>query len=426
MNILVIGSGGREHALVWKIAQSPRVKKIYCAPGNGGISHLAECVFISPEDSASLIEFAQKKKIDLTVVGPEAPLAKGLVDDFERAKLKVFGPTKKAAILEASKCFTKDFCAKYKIPTADYSFFNNTKDAKEFLEKQKNTPVVIKADGLAAGKGVIIAQNKVEAYRAIDDMIINEKFGEAGRRIVIEKFMEGEEASCMVITDGKNYITLASSQDHKRINDNDKGPNTGGMGAYSPAPVVTKDIHEKICKKVIEPLLAGMIQEDRPYRGILYAGLMIHKGEPKVVEFNCRFGDPEAQPILFRMKSDFVDLIEAALDGKLAETKVDYLDDTAVCVVLSSKGYPGSFDKGKPISGLDQFKKSKNVTVFHAGTKIDKGQVLTNGGRVLGVTALGGDLIKATDNVYKAVDKISWEGMHYRKDIGQKGLKHLS
>ncbi len=422
MKILVIGSGGREHALVWKLSQSPRVKKIFCIPGNSGMDQLAECVIIAPQNVREIVEFAKKKNIDLTVVGPEAPLTLGIVDEFEKEGLKIFGPRKNAAVIEASKCFAKEFCARHGIPTAPFVFFNNTTEAKKYLKKEARYPLVIKADGLAAGKGVIIVQNLHEALKAVDEMLVYEKFGEAGRKIVFEDFMEGEEATFMVATDGEHFVPLATSQDHKRIFDNDEGPNTGGMGAYSPAPVVTPEVHERVIERIIKPFLKGMRGEDRPYRGILYVGLMINHGDPRVVEFNCRFGDPEAETILMRMKTDVIDLIDAVLDENLEKFKVEFLSQSSICVVMTAQGYPGSYETGKLISGLELIESMKDVIVFHAGTRSEGENFVTNGGRVLAVTAMGKTLKNAIDKTYKAVEKISWEGVHYRTDIGKKGL----
>lgn len=422
MKVLVIGSGGREHALVWKISQSPKVKAIYCAPGNAGIAELAECVAISPEDVAELKNFVERNEIDLTIVGPELPLSLGLVDEFEKAGLKVFGPRKNAAILEFSKCFTKEFLERHKIPTAPFEIHSDPREARKSLEARDHYPVVIKADGLAAGKGVIIAKSRDEAFQAVEDMMLYEKFGEAGRHIVIEDFMPGEEATFMVAADGNEFVCLESCQDHKRIFDNDEGPNTGGMGAISPARVVTPEIHEKVITKIIKPMLAGMIAEGRPYRGILYAGLMISDNEPRIVEFNCRFGDPEAQAILMRLDTDLISVIEAVIAGKTSALELKFTPKPAVCVVMAAGGYPGNFERCKEIKGLKAAARLKDAYVFHAGTKKDGERILTNGGRVLGVTALGKDLGQAIERAYQAVDLISWQDEHHRNDIGQRGL----
>lgn len=422
MNILVIGSGGREHALVWKLSKSRHVKKIYCAPGNGGMASLSECVDISPENIPGLLDFAKKKRVDLTVVGPELPLSLGIVDEFEKNGMKIFGPRKSAAVLEFSKCFTKEFCARHGIPTAGYSTHIDSASARKAIKKAEKYPLVIKADGLASGKGVVIAGDRNEAIIAVDEMLVRGKFGEAGRRVIIEEFLEGEEATYMAATDGRDFTPLQSAQDHKRVYDNDMGPNTGGMGAYSPASLVSQKVEEKILDKIIRPIINGMKKEGRPYKGILYAGLMINKGDPKLVEVNSRFGDPEAQVILFRLKSDLVDLMEAVIDEKISGFKADFFPEPAVCVVMSSKGYPGSYEKGKVINGLTEAEAEKGVVVFHAGTRFHGGNCVTNGGRVLGVTAKKKDLKSAIDAVYKTVEKISWEGAHYRSDIGRKGL----
>lgn len=425
-NILVIGSGGREHALCWKFAQSSKVENVYCAPGNAGISKHAQCVDIASSDLDGLAEFAIKNSIDITVVGPEAPLADGIVDLFEKRGLLCFGPKKDAAQIEASKVFTKDLLSKYKIPTGRYKVFTDPDEAKDFVKKETGVPVVIKADGLAAGKGVLLCFSLKEAFEAIETVLVKKAFGEAGSRLIVEEFLEGEEASFMAITDGMNVLPLATSQDHKAVYDGDKGPNTGGMGAYSPAPVVTPNLFDRIMEEIMVPTVKAMAQEGHPYKGVLYGGLIIKGGEPKVLEFNCRFGDPEAQPILMRLKTDLVDVIEAAIDGRLSKLKLEWDDRAAVCVVLASKGYPGKYEKGKVIKGLDLVEKMQDVMVFHAGTALKDGKYVTAGGRVLGVTALGKTIKEAIDRAYDAVEKISWEGMHYRRDIGQKALKHLA
>ena len=425
-NILVVGSGGREHALCWKFAQSPRVEKVYCAPGNAGIAQDATCVDISASDLQGLLDFAKEKSIDITIVGPEAPLANGIVDLFESEGLVCFGPTKDAAQIEASKVFTKDLLQKYKIPTGKYKVFEDPEKAKEFVRTETGVPVVIKADGLAAGKGVILCFDLQEAFDAIDEVLVKKAFGDAGNRLIVEEFLYGEEASFMAITDGKDVLPLATSQDHKAVFDNDKGPNTGGMGAYSPAPVVNKKLFKRIMKDIMIPTVEAMEAEGHPYKGVLYGGLIIKDGKAKVLEFNCRFGDPEAQPILMRLKTDLLDVVEAAIEGRLKDLELEWDDRAAVCVVLASGGYPGKYEKGKVIHGLDEVEKMKDVMVFHAGTALKDGKFVTAGGRVLGVTALGDTIKEAIDRAYEAVSKISWEGMHYRKDIGQKALKHLS
>jgi phosphoribosylamine--glycine ligase len=424
MKVLVIGSGGREHALVWKISQSPKVKKIYCAPGNAGIARLAECLSIRAEDVQALTGWAEKERIDLTVVGPEAPLTMGIVDVFRDRGLRVFGPTQRAAEIEGSKAFTKDLMKKYGIPTGDSETFTDHAAAVHYV-KGKGAPLVVKADGLAAGKGVIICRTVEEALSALDLIMVRKTFGDAGAKVVVEEFLEGEEASFLAFTDGETVLPLPTSQDHKAIYDKDQGPNTGGMGAYSPAPVVNEKVHREIMEKVMIPTVKGMAKEGRKYQGVLYAGLMIKEEKIKVLEFNARLGDPEAQPLLMRMKSDLVPVLEATIDGKLAGQKVDWEDRATVCVVMASAGYPGSYEKGKVISGLQEAAKVRDTFVFHAGTGLKEGKVVTNGGRVLGVTALGSGIQEAIQRAYEAVAKISWEGAYYRKDIGQKALQRM-
>jgi phosphoribosylamine--glycine ligase len=432
MKILVVGSGGREHALVWKIAQSPKVEKIYCAPGNAGTAQLAENVNLKADDLPGLKQFALKNKIDLTVVGPEVPLVMGIVNDFEKEGLKIFGPRQEAAQIEGSKVFSKQFMLKYDIPTAVAAIFDNASKAIDYLN-QIAPPLVIKADGLAAGKGVIICKTKNEAMEAIRSIMEKKEFGRAGDKVIIEECLVGEEASILAFTDGKSIIPLASSQDHKRIFDNDEGPNTGGMGAYSPAPVVTERLMEEIDLNILKPFVLGMKQEGIVYKGVIYAGVMITKKGPMVLEFNARFGDPETQPILMRMKSDIVPIFEAIIDEKLDHRLIEWNERAAVCVVLAAGGYPGNYEKGIPIEGLDRVDQLENVMVFHAGTKLEnresnverRTQIITNGGRVLGVTGLGDNIKFAIENAYRAVNLINFSGMHYRKDIGKKALKHL-
>lgn len=423
MKILVVGSGGREHALVWKIAKSPRVKQIFCAPGNAGIAKDATCVPIKAEDIDGLLSFAKKEGIDLTVVGPEVPLTMGIVDVFRRNGLKIFGPTKEASVLEGSKVFAKEFCRRHNIPTAKSATFTDVKEAGSYLLKQR-MPVVIKADGLAAGKGVIICKNIAEASEALEDIMVDRAFGDSGNKVVIEEFLQGEEASFIAISDGKNVLPLATSQDHKRVFDDDRGPNTGGMGAYSPAPIVTQEIYDRVMNQVVKPVIKGMTAEGRPFVGVLYAGLMIREGNINVLEFNCRFGDPETQPIMMRLKTDLVDAIEAAIGGTLDKIKLEWDNHPSVCVVMASGGYPESYEKGKVIRGLSDAKSLPDVTVFHAGTILKDGEYLTSGGRVLGVTALGSDIAHAIKNAYTAVEKITWEGMQYRKDIGRRAIEN--
>jgi phosphoribosylamine--glycine ligase len=422
MKVLVVGGGGREHALVWKIAQSPKVSKIYCAPGNAGISNQATLTPIKANDLNGLLEFSLKEKIDLTVVGPEEPLTKGIVDLFTSKGLSIFGPSQKAAEIEGSKAFAKEVMEKYHIPTASYGVFNNRKEAVEYIREQV-FPMVVKADGLASGKGVIICKTKEEAIQSVDQIMVEKIFGEAGNRVVIEECLRGEEASYIAFTDGKTILPMASSQDHKAVFDGDQGPNTGGMGAYSPAPVVTDEVHEKIMEQILKPLIQGMAEEGRPYQGALYAGLMIHEGYPKVLEFNARFGDPETQPVLMRMKGDIIPILEACIKGDLSKCQIEWDKQASVCVVMASRGYPGDYEKGKAISGLKTVFQMENVFAFHAGTAFQDGQVLTNGGRVLGVTGLGKDISSAIERTYQAVRKISWDGVHYRTDIGLKALR---
>jgi phosphoribosylamine--glycine ligase len=421
MKVLVVGGGGREHALVWKIAQSPKVSKVYCAPGNAGISEQATILPIKANDLKGLLEFALKEKVDLTVVGPEEPLTKGIVDLFESKGLSIFGSSQKAAEIEGSKAFAKEMMRKYHIPTASYEIFTNRNMAVEYIRKQ-GTPIVVKADGLAAGKGVIICKTVEEAIQSVDLIMVEKKFGEAGDRVVVEEYLVGEEVSYIAFTDGKAILPLASSQDHKPIFDGDQGPNTGGMGAYSPAPVVTEEVNEKIIEKILRPIIQGMGEEGRPYKGVLYAGLMIHNGHPNVLEFNARFGDPETQPVLIRMKGDIVPILEACIKGNLSQCEIEWDSRASVCVVMASKGYPGDYEKGKTIGGLKEVSKMNDVFVFHAGTGFKDNLVVTNGGRVLGVTGLGGDIPRAIERTYQAVKKISWEGVHYRTDIGKKAL----
>jgi phosphoribosylamine--glycine ligase len=421
MKILVVGGGGREHALVWKIAQSSKVSKVYCAPGNAGISEQATIIPIHAKDLNGLLEFALKEKIDLTVVGPEDPLTRGIVDLFESKGLLIFGARKKAAEIEGSKAFAKEMMKKYHIPTAFYEIFDNRNEAVKYIRNQ-GAPIVVKADGLAAGKGVIVCKTVEEAIRSVDQIMVEKVFGNAGNRVVVEEYLVGEEASYIAFTDGKTILPMASSQDHKPILDGDQGPNTGGMGAYSPAPVVTEEVHEKIMEKILRPIIYGMGEEGRPYQGVLYAGLMIHEGHPKVLEFNARFGDPETQPVLMRMKGDMVPILEACMQGTLSRHKIEWDNRASVCVVMASKGYPGSYEKGKVIEGLKEVSRMDGVSVFHAGTSLKEGQIVTSGGRVLGVTGLGEDIPRAIERTYQAVKKISWEGVYYRTDIGYKAL----
>lgn len=424
MKVLIIGGGGREHALAWKAAQSPNVKKVFVAPGNAGtaLEKKIKNVAIDASNIHALLEFAQKEKIDITIVGPEAPLALGIVDLFTQHNLRIFGATQKAAQLESSKAFAKDFLARHNIPTAEYQTFTDAVAAINYV-KQKQIPIVIKADGLAAGKGVIIAQTLSEAENAITDMLSGNTFGEAGSRVVVEEFLAGEEASFIVMADGVNVLPLATSQDHKARDDGDLGPNTGGMGAYSPAPVVTPDIHARILAEVIYPTIEGMAKEGIPYSGFLYAGIMITKdGTPKVLEFNCRMGDPETQPIMLRLKSDLVELCQAAIDQRLDKIGAHWDNRAAVGVVLAAGGYPDQYPKGEVIHGLTS-NQPDDCKTFHAGTRLEGTQILTNGGRVLCVTALGQTVTLAQQRAYTLVETLSWDHMHYRTDIGYRAIK---
>jgi len=421
MKILVIGSGGREHALVWKIAQSPLAEKIYCAPGNPGIGRIAENVPIDVDDLPELLAFAKREGIGLTVVGPELPLSLGIVDLFEEYGLRIFGARRNAALIEASKAFSKDLMKKYDVPTAFYDVFTEVEPAVAFIRKH-GAPIVVKADGLAAGKGVIVAQSEDEAVSAVNEMLSGNSFGGAGSRVVIEEFLRGEEASFLAFTDGKNIIPLASAQDHKAAYDGDRGPNTGGMGAYSPAPVVTPAIHEKAMQEVMRRTVDGMAAEGRPYRGVLYAGLMIDGDSVKTLEFNARFGDPECQPLLMRMKSDIVPILMAVAEGNISGIKIEWHDMAAVCVVMAAAGYPGDYPRGDEISGLDAVSRIEDLVVFHAGTGERDGRFVTNGGRVLGVTGRGATVADAIRKAYEGVAAISWKGAHFRSDIGKKAL----
>ena len=421
MDILVIGGGGREHALAWKAAQSPRVEKVYIAPGNAGTAHepRMENIAIGVEDIDSLLAFA-KENVDLTIVGPEVPLVAGIVDRFSEAGLKCFGPGRGAAQLEGSKAFTKDFLARHNIPTAAYGNFTDIDEAIVYI-KRHGAPIVVKADGLAAGKGVILAQTEDEAIAAVKDMLAGNAFGDAGHRVVVEEFLQGEEASFIVMVDGEHILPMATSQDHKAANDGDTGPNTGGMGAYSPAPVVTQEIHDRAMREVIEPTVKGMAAEGNAFTGFLYAGLMIATdGTPRVLEYNVRFGDPETQPIMMRLQSDLVELIELALDGKLDQARTQWDERTALGVVMAAGGYPGSYHKGDAICGLDN--EIPDTKVFHAGTSDKDGMVVTAGGRVLCVTALGNSVSEAQQKAYERLHKISWDGAYFRRDIGHRAI----
>ncbi len=426
-SVLVVGSGAREHALVWAIKnKSLDVDEIYCAPGNAGISFDCTCLSISPLDIERLVSFAKEKGIDLTIVGPEAPLVAGIVDAFRKEGLVICGPTKDAAKLEGSKVWTKNLLKKYNIPTADFSVFDDYNKAKEFVSSTNAYPLVIKADGLAAGKGVIIAEDNLQAMQALEDIMINRKFGDAGNQIVIEEFLQGQEASVIVLTDGEFVLSFPSSQDHKRVFDGDRGPNTGGMGAYSNAPVIDYAVSQRVEKEIIFPLIEGLKREGIDYKGVIYAGLMITEGGPKVLEFNVRFGDPEFQAIIPRFVGDFYGVMYACATGGLNRESVNWDSRQCVCVVLASSGYPGSYEKGKIISGIDDACSMDDVIVFHAGTSLNEdGQIVTSGGRVLNVVAMGKSLEEAKRLCYSAVEKIDFEGMHYRRDIADKGINYL-
>ncbi|MQL53461.1 phosphoribosylamine--glycine ligase [Desulfofundulus thermobenzoicus] len=419
MKVLVVGGGGREHALVWKLSQSPRVKEIYCAPGNAGIASLARCVPVAAEDIPGLLAFARQEKVDLTVVGPEGPLTMGIVDSFSEAGLAIFGPTARAAAIEGSKVLAKEIMAKYHIPTARFASFTDAREAAAYI-REKGAPCVVKADGLAAGKGVIVCETVAEALKAVETIMVQKAFGAAGARVVVEEYLTGEEASILAFTDGERVIPMVPAQDHKQVYDGDRGPNTGGMGAYAPAPVCTPEVQRAALEKILIPTVRAMAAEGRPYRGVLYAGLMITPDGPKVLEFNARFGDPEAQPVLMLLESDLVEIMEGLLAGRLSETDIRWRPGAAVCVVLASGGYPGSYEKGKIISGLDTV--PPDVAVFHAGTALKDGQVVTSGGRVLGVTAMAPDIPAAIEKAYAALEHIHFAGMHYRRDIGRKAL----
>jgi phosphoribosylamine---glycine ligase len=421
MKVLVVGSGGREHALCWTIAASPLVDKLYCAPGNAGIADVAECVAVAGDDVNALVNFSRDNQIEFVVVGPEAPLVGGLVDRLEAIGIKAFGPSAEAAMLEGSKGFMKDLCAKYNIPTAGYGRFTSPDAAREFI-RENGAPIVVKADGLAAGKGVIIAETIAEAEAAVDDMLSGNRFGDAGAEIVIEEFLGGEEASFFVLVDGEHALPLASAQDHKRVGDGDTGPNTGGMGAYSPAPIVTEDMVETVMTEIIYPTIRGMAADGHPYKGILYAGLMIENGVPRLLEYNVRFGDPECQVLMARLKSDLLPALIASRDGVLDNFDLRWYDEVALVVVMAANGYPGDYEKGTEIRGLDAAGAIPDVTVFHAGTKEDDGRVLATGGRVLGVTALGATVADAQKTAYQAVDSIDWPDGFCRRDIGWRAI----
>ena len=421
MKILIVGGGGREHALVWKLAQSPRVEKIFCAPGNAGMTGLAECLPVGAEDIDGLVNAAREQAVDLVVVGPEAPLTMGLADLMSEQGIRVCGASTKAARIEGSKAFAKDLMKKYGIPTGEYEVFSDYEAASEYI-RRRGGPLVVKADGLAAGKGVLLCATTEEALDALDTVMKERAFGSAGDRVLIEEFLTGEEASFLVFTDGTTIRPLPTSQDHKAVFDGDTGPNTGGMGAYSPAPVVTPELEREIMDRIMRPTVEAMAAEGCPYAGVLYAGLMINEDGPKVLEFNARFGDPEAQPLLMRLKSDLVDILEAIVDGRLDRVEPEWDDRSSLCLVLASGGYPGSYEKGHVIQGLDDAAALDDVVVFHAGTAEKDGRIVTSGGRVLGVTALGDTVAQAIERAYQAAGRISWTNMYYRGDIGRKAL----
>ncbi len=422
MKVLVIGSGGREHAICWKLSQSRSVDRIYCCPGNAGIAEIAHCISVNQSDFQALLDFVKYEWIDLTIVGPEVPLSQGIVDLFEKEGRRILGPTKAAAQLESSKVFCKDLLRSHGIPTAEYKTFTSYIHAEEHV-RLKGAPIVIKADGLAAGKGVFIASTVEEALEALRIIMKDKAFGEAGERVIIEECLKGEEASYMAFTDGKTIVPMVSSQDHKRIFDHDKGLNTGGMGAYSPAPVVTPEIEKIVMTKILEPTVKALRSEGITYKGILYAGLMIHNGMPSVLEYNCRLGDPETQPVLSRLKTDFMEIAMAITEQRLSDITIEWTPDPAVCVVVSSGGYPGSYRSGDEITGLDEAGRLDNVQVFHAGTAFKDNKIVTSGGRVLGITATGRDIAAAKARAYEAVEKIHFEGMHFRRDIADRALK---
>jgi len=425
MKILVVGGGGREHALAWKLAQSPHATKVYAAPGNPGIAQVGECVDLGADDIDGLLALARDQGIGLTVVGPEAPLVAGIVDRFQAAGLRIVGPTRAAAQVEGSKAWCKDVMTHSAVPTAEYRAFTSTREAMRYIDNHEE-PLVVKASGLAAGKGVFVCGSQDEARQAVETIMTEKAFGAAGETVVIEERLSGEEASILALVDRANIYTLESSQDHKPAFDGDKGPNTGGMGAYSPAPVVTERIQNQIDREILVPMVHGMKAADAPYAGVLYAGIMVTPGGPKVLEFNCRFGDPEAQPLLLRLRTDLVEVLEAILDNRLDALDLEWDPRPAVCVVMASGGYPGPYEKGKEITGLAEAARVDDVVVFHAGTKSEDGKVYTNGGRVLGVTALGKDINAARDRAYEAVRRIRFHRAHWRTDIGVKGIRRLA
>jgi phosphoribosylamine--glycine ligase len=422
MKILVVGGGGREHALCWKLLKSKWVEKLYCAPGNAGISQIAECVNIqvnSKDYIPKLLEFSLRERVALTIVGPEAPLVEGIVNHFTERGLQIFGPTREAAQIEGSKAFAKEFMTRYGIPTPEYQIFDSSSEAKAYISR-KEFPLVVKADGLAAGKGTFVCKDWREGVEAIDKIMVERCFGDAGEKVIVEEFEEGEEVSILAFSDGETFLPMVPSQDHKQLYDDDKGPNTGGMGAYSPAPVVTHEMERRIRDEVLEPTFMGLLNEGFRYVGVLYAGLILTRSGPKVLEYNCRFGDPEAQAILPLLETDLIEVIKSSLEGKLSSVELNWREGGVVCVVLASSGYPGSYEKGKEILGLREVEEMEDVFLFHAGTKMEDGKILTNGGRVLSVTAHGENIQDAIERAYLAVSKIHFDGMHYRRDIAHR------
>lgn len=421
MKVLVVGSGGREHALIWKIAQSSKVEKIFCATGNAGIAELAECVNLEVENITGLVNFAVDKKIDLTIVGPETPLSLGIVDEFEKYGLRIFGPGKNAAMLESSKVFAKNIMQKHGIPTAECRVFSDPYEAKEYIDKN-NMPVVIKADGLAKGKGVVIARDKDTAINAINMIMVDKIFGPAGDKLILEECLQGQEATIMIFTDGKCICPMEPAQDYKPVFDDDKGPNTGGMGCYSPVPFVSREICSEVLDSILRPLINAMKAEGIKYKGVLYVGLMLTNNGPKVLEFNCRFGDPESQVVLPRMETDLVEVMEAIIEQKLDQTQITWDNRKAVCVVIASGGYHGDYENGKIITGLEEAKRINDIIIFHAGTSFSNSNLVTAGGRVLGVTALGEQFNITISKVYEAVERIKFQNMHFRRDVGKKSI----
>lgn len=425
MKVLVVGSGGREHALCWKLAQSPKVDELICAPGNGGTAQVAENIDVPDDDIPGLVSLAKNRKVDLVVAGPELPLVLGLANALSKEGIPCFGPNAYSANLEGSKAFSKNVMHDSGVPTAPFRVFDEFVNAKNFV-REKGTPLVVKADGLAAGKGVVVANTIEEAIEALEDMMVKKSFSSAGDRVVVEEALSGEEASFLAFCDGEHYALLPSSQDHKAIHEGDTGPNTGGMGAYSPAPILPEEKYAETAEQVIAPILKHLAAKDEPFKGILYAGLMFDGDVPNVLEYNVRFGDPECQPLLMRLDTDIVDIMTACIEGRLDQIEVAVKPETAICVVMAAEGYPGPYPKGMEITGIDEADKLEGVKVFHAGTRLENGRILTTGGRILGVTALGANLAEAKKRAYEAVDKIHFDNSYCRRDIGDKGLQRLS